>query len=47
MVLSEDGSHDGIMSERTLNIAGRIYGELQSMIRTHGDEVFLIIRLNY
>ena len=39
MALSEDGSHDGIMSERTLNIAGKIYAELQTMIRVHGDEV--------
>ena len=39
MTISEDGSHDGIMSERTLNIAGRIYAELQSMIHSHGDEV--------
>eukprot|EP00116_Pleurobrachia_bachei_P018017 sb/3478279/ len=39
MTISEDGSHDGIMSERTLAIAGRIYAELQTMIQSHGDEV--------
>ena len=43
MALSEDGSHDGIMSERTLNIAGKIYAELQTMIRVHGDEVRSLI----
>ena len=42
---SEDSSHDGIMSERTLTIAGRIYAELQSMIHSHGDEVNTIIEL--
>ena len=39
MPMSEDGSQDGIMSERTLNIAGKIYAELQTMIKVHGDEV--------
>ena len=49
MNISEDGSHDGIMSERTLAIAGRIYAELQTMISTHGDEVVLlnICKLTY
>ena len=39
MASSDEASHDGIMSGRTLNVASKIYSELQAMIRTHGDEV--------
>ena len=39
MESSDEASQDGIMSGRTLDVASKIYSELQAMIRTHGDEV--------